>query len=155
MTPNTLIFGCDERVAAWVARQLPHVGSAGFGPCRAIAVLAADKPVAGIVYHDYSPAHGVCQISMASTSPFWAKPQTIVDLLAVPFLQYGCRKVWTCIPSDNDRAIRFNYGLGMVREAVLRHHFAHKRAAWVFGMMADEYTKLCEKLVGNAMKEAA
>ena len=87
------------------AAVLPHVGSAGFEPCRAIAVLAADKPVAGIIYHDYSRCM-VCQISMASTSPFWAKPQTIMDLLAVPFLQYRCRKVWT-FPSDNERAIRF------------------------------------------------
>lgn len=152
---NTLIFGQDEKVAAWVARQLPHVGSAGFGACRAIAVLSGDKPVAGIVYHEYDATHGTCQISMASTSPLWAKPQTVADLLAVPFLQYRVRKVWTCIPSDNERAIRFNYGIGMVREAVLRHQFGHKRAAWVFGMMADEYTKLRARLLGAELKEAA
>lgn len=152
---NTLIFGQDERVAAWVAKQLPHVGAAGFGPCRAIAVVSNSTPLAAIVYHDYQAALGTCQISMASTSPLWAKPQTIVELLAVPFVQYGCRKIWTCIPSDNVRAIRFNYGIGMVREAVLRHQFGPKRAAWIFGMMADEYGKLRDRLIGNGLKEAA
>lgn len=154
MRPNTLIFGRDAEVAAWVARQIPHVGEAGFGPCRAIAVVNGAKPLAAIVYHDFDPKHGVCQISMASTSRLWAQPQTVCDLLAVPFLQYRCRKVWTCIPSDNAGAIRFNYGIGMVREAVLRHHFGHKRAAWVFGMMACEYEALRTKLLGE-MKEAA
>jgi RimJ/RimL family protein N-acetyltransferase len=155
MTPrNTLIYGQDARVAAWVAAQIPHVGAAGFGPCRAVAVACGDRPLGAIVYHDYDEKHGVCQISMAAVSPMWAKRQTILDLLAIPFRQYRCRKVWTCIPSDNMRAIRFNYGIGMVREAVLRHHFGHKRAAWVFGMMVGEYDALCERWA-PAMKEAA
>lgn len=154
MKPNTLVFGQDEKVAAWVAAQIPHVGAVGFGPCRAVAVVSGNKPLGAIVYHDYSAQHGVCQISMASVSPFWAKPQTVIDLLGIPFRQYRCRKVWTCIPSDNERAIRFNYGIGMVREAVLRHHFGHKRAAWVFGMMASEYDAMCERIMPT-MKEAA
>jgi RimJ/RimL family protein N-acetyltransferase len=149
-----LIYGQDEKVAAWVAGRIPHVGAAGFGPCRAVAVVHGDKPLGAVVYHDYNPHHGVCQISMAATSPLWAKRETILDLLAIPFRQYRCRKVWTCIPSDNERAIRFNHGIGMVREAVLRHHFGHKRAAWIFGMMVGEYDALCEKWA-PMMKEAA
>lgn len=140
MTPrNDLIFGQDERVAAWVARQLPHVGAAGFGPCKAVAVARGDRPLGAIVYHDYQSAHGTVQISMATVSPLWAKPQTIRDLLAIPFLQYKVRKVWTCIPSDNERAIRFNRGIGMKSEAILRHQFGDKRHAVVFGMMRHEY----------------
>ncbi len=136
---NDLVFGQDERVAAWVAKQLPHVGAAGFGPCRAVAIVNGARPLGAIVYHDFQAAHGTVQISMATISPLWAKPQTIRDLLAIPFLQYGVRKVWTCIPADNERAIRFNYGIGMVCEAKLRHHFGPKRAAWIFGMMRHEY----------------
>lgn len=140
MTPrNTLIFGKDEQVAAWVARQIPHVGERGFGPCRAIAVVHGDRPLAAIVYHDWQPQAATCQISMASVSPLWAKPQTIRDLLAVPFDQYRCYKIWTCIPADNERALRFNTGIGMVREAVLRHQFGRKRHAMIYGMTADEY----------------
>lgn len=140
MTPrNDLIFGRDEQVAKWVAKRLPHVGEVGFGPCRAVAIVNGARPLGAIVYHDWQPLHGTCQISMATTSPLWAKPQTIRDLLAIPFLQYKARKVWTCIPADNARAIRFNEGIGMTCEAKLRHHFGHKRAAWVFGMMDYEY----------------
>jgi RimJ/RimL family protein N-acetyltransferase len=136
---NDLVFGQDERVAAWVAKQLPHVGAGGFGPCRAVAVVNGNRPLGAIVYHAYDERAGVIQISMATVSPYWAKPQTIRDLLAIPFLQYGVRKVWTCIPADNARAIRFNFGIGMTCEGKLRHHFGPKRAAWIFGMMRNEY----------------
>lgn len=150
MRSNKLIFGQDERVAAWVAKQLPHVGDVGFGPCRAIAVVSAsDRPLGAIVYHDFIPQAGTVQISMASVSPLWAQPQTVRDLLAIPFDQYKVRKVWTCIPHDNERAIRFNEGIGMKREATLRHQFAQGRHAVIFGMMAGQYA------VRWRMKEAA
>ncbi len=141
MRANRLIFGKDELVAAWVARQIPHVGDAGFGPCRAVAIVNGDRPMGAIVYHDYQAAHGTVQISMASVSPLWAQPQTIRDLLAIPFDQYRVRKVWTCIPADNERAIRFNVGIGMVREAVLGEHFGPKRHAVIFRMFERDYAR--------------
>lgn len=140
MRPNRLIFGQDERVAAWAARQLPHVGEAGFGLCRAVAIVSgSDQPLGAIVYHDYNRQYGTVQISMATVSPMWAQPQTIRDLLAIPFDQYRCNKVWTCIPADNKRAQRFNAGIGMVREGVLRDVFGRKRNGFVYGMLAHEY----------------
>lgn len=141
MRPNRLIFGRDESVAAWVARQLPHVGARGFGPCRAVAIVNGDRPLGAIVYHDYQPECGTVQISMATQSRLWAQPQTIRDLLAIPFVQYKAHKVWTCIPADNEPALRFNKGIGMVREAVLRHQFGRGRNAWVYGMLAHEYAE--------------
>ena len=84
---------------------------------------------------------GTIQMSIASVSPLWAKPETIRELLAVPFLQkeYSCRKVWAMTSSDNAKAIRLLGHIGMVCEAKLRHHYAPKRAAWIFGMMRHEY----------------
>lgn len=139
MKANTLIFGKDASVADWVARQIPHVGSLGFGPCRAVAIVNGDTPLGAIVYHDYQKAHGTVQISMAARSPMWAQHQTIRDLLAIPFEQYKCNRVWTCIPMDNERAIRFNVKIGMVREGVLRDVFGRKRNAGIYGMLAHEY----------------
>jgi RimJ/RimL family protein N-acetyltransferase len=140
MTPdNKLIFGFDEKIAAWVARQIPHVAEAGFGPCKAVGIAVNGNPVAGVVYHDYQPQHRTVQISMVSLSPFWAKWNTIRALLAIPFEQYGVYKVWTCIPADNERAIRFNRGIGMKSEATLRHQFGPKRAAVIYSMTAGEY----------------
>lgn len=146
MRPNTIIFGQDERVAKWVAKQLPHVGDAGFGPCRALAIVNGDRPLGAIVYHDYQQAAGTVQISMATVSPLWAQPQTIRDLLAVPFDQYRVQKVWTCIPEDNERAIRFNLKIGMVKEAVLGRHFGKRRNAWIFRMYDHVYARKWRQL---------
>ena len=107
---NTLIFSHDAKVAAWVARRLPHVGNAGLNCAGQSAVLAADKADAGIVYHDCGPVHGVCQISasqhvtvLGSRGPSWT-------CWRCPFLQYRCRRVTDLHSVDNARAIRFNYG---------------------------------------------
>jgi RimJ/RimL family protein N-acetyltransferase len=139
MRPNRLIFGRDEAVAAWVARQIPHVGAPGFGACRAIAVASGDRPLAGVVFHDYQPQARCVQISVAAISPLWAQPDTIRGLLSVPFEQYGCYKIWTAIPADNERALRFNRGIGMKSEGTLRHQFGPRRHAVIFGMIEPEW----------------
>jgi RimJ/RimL family protein N-acetyltransferase len=141
MTPaSRLIFGHDEKVAAWVAGLIPHV-SRGFGECRAIGVASDDgrRIIAGVVYHDYQPEHRTVQISMAARSALWARPNNIYALLSVPFEQYRVFKVWVAIPHDNQRAIRFCAGIGMKGEATLRHHFGRKRHAVIYSMTWDEY----------------
>ena len=155
MTPrNTLIYGQDEKVAAWVARQLPYAGS-GYGPhARAVAVCAGEKPVAGVVYHNYNRTCGTIHMSIASVSPVWAKRSTILDLMAIPFIQYRCRKVLAVTASDNAKAIKFLGHIGMVCEAKLRHQFGPRRAGWVFSMMRSEYDDLLVKW-SEVMQEAA
>lgn len=147
MKPNRLIFGQDERVAAWVAKQL---GLRPWEKCKAVAVVSAEgRPLGAAVYHTYYPEYGTVEMSIATVSPLWAQPQTIRDLLAIPFDQYKCRKVWATTASDNERAQRFLAGIGMKKEAVLRHQFAQGRHAVIFGMMAGQYA------VRWRLKEAA
>lgn len=140
MKENQLVFSKDAAVAAWVAKQIPHVGARGFGLCRAIAVTAScGRPLAGVVYHDLQPECRTVQISMAAVSPFWAKPGTIRALLSVPFEQYGVYKVFTAIPADNERAIRINRRIGLKSEGTLRHQFGPRRHAVIFGMTFPEW----------------
>lgn len=122
-----LVYGQDSAVAAWTAERIPHVRGGGFGPCAAIGVANGDRLLAGVVYHDYQPDCGTVQISMAAVNPRWAKREIIAGLLAYPFLQMGCYKVWTAIPADNALAIRVNIHIGFTREAVLAHHFGKDR----------------------------
>jgi RimJ/RimL family protein N-acetyltransferase len=136
----TLIYGRDDDVAAWVAERIPHVGAGvGFGPCRAIAVARDGVMAAGVVFHDWQPRSGTMQISCAAASPRWASRQVIKTLLAYPFDKAGAQKIWVAIPHDNERAIRFNKGIGMKQEAVLRHHFGAKRHAVILSMLKREY----------------
>lgn len=140
---SVLLFGHDEALAKWCAARIPHVGEAGFGPCRAIGIATGtgpdDKLLAVCIYHNYQPTYGVVEISFAAKSPRWATRANIRALLSVAFEQYKVRKVCLQIPSDNTRALRFNAGIGMRREAIFRHHYAPKRHAVVVSMMADEF----------------
>lgn len=151
----SLIFGQDEKVAAWVARHIPHVGDAGFGPCRAIGVAAriGGEPrfVAGCVFHNYIADYGVCEISFAAVWPGWATKPAIRGLLSVPFDQYTCRKVYLQIPADNAPALRFCAGIGFKREATLRHHYAPGRHGVVMSLMRDEWAQTWR--VGRTRKE--
>lgn len=136
-----LIFGQDAAMAKWAAGRIPHVGEAGFGPCRAIGVgdVGKRRLYAACVYHNLIQQYAVCEISFAASTPRWATKGNIRALLSVPFNQYGMRKVYLTIPIDNKRALRFCEGIHFRKEATLRHHFAPGRHALVLSMMASEY----------------
>jgi RimJ/RimL family protein N-acetyltransferase len=138
-----LIFGQDEAVAKWVGSHIPHMGAALLKDFSAIGVLDAEnRPVAGVIYHDFIRDYGTIQISMAATTPRWAQRGTIRALLHYPFEQLGCNKVWTATPHTNERAIRFNRGLGFRQEGVLRHQFGRGVHAVVCGLLRNEYRML-------------
>jgi len=154
---STLILDHSAALAAWAAGRIPHVGDAGFGPCTAIGVAsgdgADDELYAVAVFHEWMPTARTLQVSMAARSPKWATPGTIRALLAYAFRQARANKLWVAIPADNSRAIRFNIGIGMIREAVLRHHFAPGRHAVIMSMLATEY--LASRWHTLRVKEAA
>lgn len=137
MQPHRLIFGRDEAVAAWVGRQMPE--QVTFGPCKAIAIAAGNRPLGGVVYSDYHPTHGTVQMSIATVSPMWAQRGVIYALLSVPFDQYGCFKVWAVTALDNLRAKRLLERIGMKSEATLRHQYGRGRHGKFYSMTAPEF----------------
>jgi hypothetical protein len=133
-----------EHLAAWAAARIPHVGADGFGPCWAVGVVRGDAMAAVVVLHDFQPSLGTVQLSAAADSPRWATRQVVGAILGAAFLgRLGApvRRVWTATPSTNERAVRFNLGVGFVREAVLREHYAPKVHAVICGMMAREWQR--------------
>ena len=135
-----LVFGEDQLVAEWVARRIPHVHRE-FRDFAAIGVWDGEKLAAGVVYNDHQAKYGTLQISMAADSPRWAQRGVIRALLHYPFEQVGVNKVWTATPHENERAIRFNLGIGFTREATLRHHFGRKKHCVVCSMLSNEYRR--------------
>lgn len=139
-----LLHGPDltEHLAEWAARRLPLVAS--FGPCWAVGVVRHGELAAVVVYHDYMPQHGTTQVSVAADSAQWPTRQVIRAILGAAFhgrMGAPVRKVWSAMASDNDRAIRFNVGIGFKREAVLRHHLAHGRHAVITSMLDHEFAR--------------
>lgn len=143
-----LVYGYDEAIAAWVAERIPHVGLSGFGPCSAIGVATGDKLIAAMVYHDYQEsvvsrrAHKTIQLSMASESHVWAKPEVIRGLLFYPFEQLGVWLAWTATPIDNTRALTVNKKVGFKKEAILADRFGIGRHAVICRMKRKDYLRI-------------
>lgn len=134
---TALLLGHDEAVAAWVASRLPHVGEAGFGPCRGIGLAVEGKLIGGVVYHAYLEKYRSVHLSMAATSPRWATPGTVRALLSYPFRDLGCVRVTMTIDRRNRRARRLAEGLGFKLEGVMRKGFG-KADAVIYGMLSSE-----------------
>lgn len=142
-----------DSVAAWVADQIPHVS--GFAPpYRTAAVFdRGHRLIAGVVFHDWIKEAGTMQLSMAAISPKWATRSVLSGLFRYAFVTNGANKLWTATPHDNEAAIRFNAGIGMRQEAVLRHHFGPGRHAVIRSMLADEWR--ASRWFDEQAKEAA
>ncbi len=117
-----------------------------FGPCETLAVVEGHDPkslkakiLAVVVFHEH--VYNTIQISCAAASPRWASPRVLRSLLGYPFERLGCRKVHTITSHTNERALRFNRGIGMVQEATIRHYFADKDHGVVMGMTRREFDK--------------
>ncbi len=146
-----LIHGPDltAELAAWAAARIPHVGADGFGPCWAVGVARGDALAAVVVFHDYQPGHGTVQLSCAAETPRWASREVVGAILGFAFngAWWSVRKVWTATPSTNERAIRFNKGIGLKQEGILRHHYATGIHSVICGMMAAEFRRRYEGAV--------
>lgn len=133
---NRLIFGNNDRIARWVADQLPHMAGGMFATAAAIGVERGSTLIAGIVYHGYNGGSDI-QISMAATSPRWAEPGVIAACLHYPFVQLKCRRVTCLVPQALKRVHRFLVHLGFQVEGISRYGFDLEPAV-TFGMVREE-----------------
>jgi hypothetical protein len=138
----------SPELAEWAAARISHVGSAGFGPCSAVGIAVRGQLAAVAVFHDFQPAFGTIQISLASATPRWANRHTFGRVLGLAFEQNWGReavrieKVWSAMPSSHPRVIDFNVAVGFKKEGTLRHHFGRGNHAIITSMMSWEFRRL-------------
>jgi hypothetical protein len=107
---GSILYGADELVARMVAARIPHVGAAGFGPCRSLGVVRGDRLLGGVVFHNFKGA--TMEVSGAFDRADWIRPATLRPLFAYPFLTAGCRNLLTVTPRRNWRARKLDEFLG-------------------------------------------
>lgn len=132
------VFGQDQAVTQWVTQRIPHADT--FLLSTAIGLAEDDKLIAGVVYHNYLAKYGNIELSMAADSPRWATPEALKVFLSYPFKQLRCRRVTTCTPASNKRALRFNYGIGFQKEGVIRQGYG-KEDMVICGLVFREAKK--------------
>jgi len=137
-----LVFD-EPRLLDWCASHIPHVPNAESwrrGEGYALGVADEDDILAVMVVHAFQRRFRDCQISMAAKSARWASRATIGALLRYPFGQLGVDRLTTIVASRNGRALKFNEGLGFVREGLCRRGFGDDDAV-ILGLLREDAQK--------------
>lgn len=145
MTAPALVFAAtpeqNAALAEWAAERIEAVRGRDFGPCQAAAVIRDARIAAAVVFHDWQPGARSLQVSMAADTALWASREVLRDLFRYGFVTNGAFVLWTAIPHTSARVIRFNRGIGMRHEGVLRHRFGPKVHAAMFSMTRPEWER--------------
>lgn len=148
----------NRAMATWTARLIPYVDdrpALPFGECECVGVERDRRLIACAVFHAYDPASSTMMCSMAATTPMWARPEIVLDILAVPFEMVRVRKLYTMIRSDNARVIKLNKHLGFKEEGRLSEHYGPRLHAVVLGMKRHHHDRLKERLGGRLQRISA
>lgn len=135
-----IVYGIDDLAAQWVASRIPIIRDASeFGPCAAQLVVDRDeRPVAGLVWNNWSPRWGSIELSAASDSPRWLSRALLAEIFSYPFLFCGCQRVATVTPASNERAIEVDRKIGFLYEGRARRGFGDEDAV-LMGLLRDEW----------------
>ena len=141
---NRLIFGADDYLKKWAAKQ---IGIDGFGPSVSIGVQRDGEIIAAAVYHDLR--QGQIEASIAAIfSRRWASRSVLHALFAYPFNQVGVNRLLVQCSEANEKAMKMNRQLGFTQEGRLRQLYApHDAILW--GMLKDECQWIEEKSNGK------
>ena len=98
MTP---LYGHSAVVAEFVSKMIPG-SDRGFGASTAIGIIDDDgKLVAGLVYHNWYPEHGVIEMSVGAISKRWMTRTVLRAIFAYPFDDLDCQLVvFRVAPAD-------------------------------------------------------
>lgn len=143
-----LFFPAETQKAAligWAVKRLPRAGRLTPEMSTPIGIVdgSGRRLLAVAIFHDYLREYGQIELTAVSAAhpARWCCSEIIAGLLHYPFRQAEARKLVCHIEVGNVPAERFAAGAGLTKEAVLRHHFAHKHHAGVWSMMAGEYDR--------------
>lgn len=79
-----------------------------------------DKQGVFIAGVSYFKKGGVCLITAAAKNGSWCMPQTLSELLRIPFELLNCKIAKFEVSHKNEKANRFCRGIGCVKEGLLR-----------------------------------
>jgi RimJ/RimL family protein N-acetyltransferase len=114
---GNVLFGADERVAAWVAERIP--GMTISPGARALGVLRGDDLVAGVVFERWNGVHVEASIA-ADTSVPWASRSVLFNWFHYPFVTLDCEAITVLVPSTNPVSLNLALKLGFEPEALVR-----------------------------------
>ena len=120
------IYNASPVLLPWMAKKLDIYGG-GFGDnAKAIGVLNKDKEIiAGCAYHNYIEVKygNIIELSIYSTTPFFATNQTIAVFLSYPLSLPNIKRIWAQTSVENITAQKFLSKVGFYNEGVHKNAF--------------------------------
>lgn len=127
----------DDRLADWIAARIPGMSANNLRRYAAtVGVVANGVLIAAMACG--GKERGNVEITLASDTPKWATKHTIRTLMKWPFDQLGCHRVTTRIAASNQRAIKFNEGIGFKREGLIRDGWGEGEDCVLLGLLKSE-----------------
>ncbi len=124
--PSELVIG------EFVARLCPGVEHyTDWGPFRAIGFSDGEKLVAGVVFSQMNGFDAL--VSIAATSPRWATPGRIREIVKFGFEELGCIRFTAVVSKKNQRARKFVTRIGLRLEGTKWKGFDGKTDALIYG----------------------
>lgn len=132
---KSVIYGQDERVAAWVASR---VDVDSFGPGTVALGLEEDgNLIAGVAFNMYTKA-SICMHVAAEPGRRWMNRDFLWRSFAYPFIQLKCNRITGLVRMDNLDAQRFDEHLGFKREGLVRRGCVDGTDMILYGMLREE-----------------
>lgn len=109
----------NQAVADFVSRRI--WGRAGcFEKFSTMGVYGSDDFLGGIVYHNYDPDAGVCEISGGSSTKKWLNADIVRAFVSMPFDLLGCQSVVARHPETRKDLRRVWASFGAVEYVIPR-----------------------------------
>jgi RimJ/RimL family protein N-acetyltransferase len=115
----TPVWGMDDLVVPFVAALAGEPPD--FGNCRTMAIMNGDgEMVAGIVFHNWRPDHGVMEVSAAALDPKWATRGVLREAFGYIFDKAGCQLAVARTAEGNTRVRRLWRAFGATEYIIPR-----------------------------------
>ena len=132
--------GASQAIASWVAKRIPAMQGATFGPCAAMGIVdERGNPIAGVVFHEYLPGYKSISISIAAENAKWLSKGIITGIMSYPFATLGVQRL-TAVTAPRESAtsvVRFLLKMGFQQEGRVRKGLGDTDAI-VWGFLASE-----------------
>lgn len=141
----TIVIGQDDIVAQWVCERLGKLWTPGMG--KALGWIDKNENlIAGVTFYGFDGVN--VWIDCAATEKSrWCDRRAIWAVFHYCFEQLKVLRVNAFIPSDNEKSLKFNTGIGLKHEATLERAAPGGVDMFVYRMFRDECRWLSRKAV--------
>jgi len=132
----------NEQMAVWAANIIKQPDPFS-PPYMCMGFTRENKMACVIVAHDYRPPN-IC-LSFAAVNPRWATRQNLEHIERWVYDQLKCTRITGIVDPRNDRARKFDEGIGFKLEGTLRRARPDGGKLLVYGLIREDFRKFIER----------